>query len=190
MRRFSRNRRSFRPRGRRRSVIWTWEDYFGVAAAGTKYSSWAILPAIDEDELRTSTNLGYNQMREGFTLVRTIVDLTVMSVLSFTQVNRCFFGLICHEGNDPTINPTLAEVPGYLDRDDDWIWQQIVQFEKNITLSTVVTTGALIDPNKTQVRSMRKLPTNRGIAFSVDNSASNEDVSFYLSARFAMKVPS
>jgi len=187
-------KRSSRPRrklfsGKRRGTAWDWNGYAGVADPGGLYWDWMILPAIPESELRSSTNLGYEQLREDFTLVKTIIDLVVQAAQPTTQPDTFYIGLHTFESSDPTTVPTINEIPQAGNGSEEWIWRQAMTFPKNTFGSTIVTIGSLLDPNKSIVRGMRKLGADMGILVVVDTQSCSVPMSFNAEFRFLLKKP-
>lgn len=180
-----RRRSNFRGSSRRRGTYWDWNGYAGTATAGNFYSDWMVLPAIPERALRASTNLGYEQPREDVTLERTLIDATVQTLQSTTDEDTLYIGLMAWDQDDPTTTP--AAPPFASNRADEWIWNLAVCFPKNTFINPIVTIASLTDPNKTQVRSKRKLPASTGIIIVVDASFCSTDKNFNLDFRFLFK---
>jgi len=192
-------RRRFRRRGssnKRRGVYWDGNFYAGVVDSDTLYWDWMVLPSLNEIQIRDSTNLGYLQPREDVTLERTIVDLTVQYKQSESIPHTFYIGLITFESDDPTTPASMTGVPTPREWSDEWIWHQAVPFPKDTVSGigqSIVTLGSLIDPNKSQVRSKRKLGANVGILVVVDfsslNQGSGDSASFNADFRFLFKKP-
>jgi len=187
---FARRRRAFR-RGSstRRATAWDWNGYLGVATPANTYADWMLWPAISEANLRSSTNLGIEQLREDFTLEKTIVDYTAQAFQSATTEQTFWIGLAVFESRDPSLAPNVAEVPNPTDGSEEWIWRQAFPLPKNFTGSPILTIGSLTDPNKTIMKGRRKLSANTGIVVVASSAFMESDLSFNLQVRFLLKKP-
>jgi len=186
-RRHSRRRTS--GSNKKRGTIWDWNGYFGVATPGGLFWDWMIFPAISEANLRSSTNLGIDQLREDFTLVKTIIDFTAQEIQSGTDSDSFYIGLTTFRSSDPSTTPAINEIPQPSDGSEEWIWRQPVLFPKNITGGGIVTIASLLDPNKSIMRGMRKLPENTGVIVVVDTQQCLNSVAFNSEFRFLLKKP-
>jgi len=185
----SANRR-VRGGGKRRGVYWDGNVFRGDLVDTTPVGDWMVLPAIPEIELRDSTNLGFLQPREDVTLERTLVDLVVQAEQRDDGEFAAWFGLIALDWPDPTTFPTT--MPDPRNPSEEWVWRQGMFWPKNPLLTGVLTIGSLLDPNKSQVRSKRKLPAETGLAAIavLDGfGGAVNDVSFINAFRFLFKKP-
>jgi len=190
-RRMSRRRTARRGSSNKlRGVYWDGNVFRGDLVDEVPVGDWMVLPAIPEIELRDSTNLGFLQPREDVTLERTLIDLTAQAQQRTDGEFAAWFGLIALDWPDPTTVPTT--IPDPANPSEEWIWRQGIGFPKNPLITGVLTIGSLLDPNKTQVRSKRKLPAETGI-FAVARldgfGGGVNPVSFVNIFRFLFKKP-